>query len=316
MKINSFKPGGTSLCLLLAAALLVPAVPAAETDGEPVGFSREDVASNLVIIACRAGKESFSSRGVIVKMDESPYLLTSLSSILGAEEISFMTETGDKVLPRRVELSGRRDLVRLALAEEWTGLPLSDRAGMNTPVTLFKGGGGEPPAVEQGKIIGVGGDRIEISAAIDPSCSGAPALNAEREVVGIAAYSREFSSHAMKTGTRFDRDARHFCYRVGRNDWKPVNWRAFNGKYGSRIRRHDGFCNDILAALKQGEEFDATAAQAREMAAGCRTHAREIRLLIKQQHDLTDYLLNDLEEKAEMLEYLGGLFQDYAGRRD
>jgi hypothetical protein len=248
-------------------------------------------------------------------MDGISYLLTSLSNLLGTDEIFFTTGAGDKVTPRRIELSNSRDLARLELATEQPGLPLSAEAKMNTAVALFKHEEGEQHTAVEGKIIGVGAEKIEISAAFDKASSGMPVFNASREVVGIAAYSREFSHHAMKSGTRFDREARHFCYRVGRNDWRPVNWRALNGKYGLKYRRIDMFCEHIITLLNQGEDFNATAAKAKELASECRIHAREIRLLTKQPKDLTDFLLNDLEQKAEMLEYVNGLFLEYARRR-
>jgi len=297
----------------MVSALLLPQLHGAESSPEPIGFSHDEIAQNLVLISYKADGQDKTGNGVIVQMEGKPYLLTNLHIVLGAEEIRFITASGKRLAPQRIELSSSRDLVRLALEAD-SGLPLSTRVKMNTPIAVFTGGNGKEQKLEHGKIIGVGGEKIEISAEFDESNNGAPALNAEKEVVGIATYSRESAHHAMKTGTRFDKNTRHFCCRVGKDDWIPVNWKTYNRKYGTEYRKHETFCTKIIDILTDSENFTASAKKAKELAAECRTHARQLRLL-SEQRDLTDFLLADFEEKAELLEYASGLFLAYANSR-
>ena len=304
---NSFKHIALPVMI---ATLLLPQSHGADSPVETVDFSSEEIASNLVLVSYQIGDRKKSGNGVIIQMEGKPYLLTNQHIILGAEKIRFTTASGERLAPRQVELSNSRDLVRLALGDGSQGLPFSGKAKMNTPIAIFTGGDGKEQKVEHGKIIGIGGGKLEVSAEFDDSSNGAPALNAKKEVVGITTYSREFSKHAMKSGTRFDNKTRHFCCRIGKGDWVAVNWKTYNRKYGKEYRKHEAFCSQIIDILKNRDNFNQSAKQARELATECRTHARQLQLL-SEQRDLTDFLLNDFEEKVELLEYAEKLLLDY-----
>lgn len=297
-------------CVLTAlAATLLPL----HGDDAKVDYALDEIAPSLVKISYQVDGKAKSGNGVIVQMDGKPYLLTNQHIILGADKISFVTASGKRLAPRSVELSANRDLARLALMEG-PSLTISALAGMNTPVAVFSGGNGKKQHVEHGKIIGVGSGKIEVSATFDDSFTGAPALNANKEVVGIASYSQESARHAMKAGTRFDESTRHFCYRVGKGGWKRVNWKTYNNKYGKAYRKHDTFCASILEIFENGESFNASVKQARKLASECRTHVRQLRMLTEHR-DLTEFLLNEFEGQAELLEYAEELFLDYAKSR-
>jgi len=279
-----------------------------------VDYALDEVAPSLVQITYRINGKEKIGNGVIVRMNGKPYLLTNQHILLGAEKLRFTTLSGERLAPRSIELSARRDLARLAL-EEGATLALSPLAGMNTPVALFTGGNGEKQNVTHGEIIGVSGGKIEISASFGDSGNGTPALNANKEVVGIATYSKKSSKNAMKLGTRFDEAERHFCCRVGKIEWKKVNWKAYNKKYGQAFQKHKTFYNEILAIFQDEESFNAAAKRASDLATKCRIHARQLRMLTKQR-DLTEFLLNEFEDQAELFEYAGDLFLKHSKNRD
>ena len=185
---------------------------------------------------------------------------------------------------------------------------------MPPPIAVLTGGNGQKQKFEHGKIIGVGGAKIEISAQFDETSNGAPAFNAKTEVIGIASYSRESSRHAMKKGTRFDESTRHFCYRIGKDGWKPVNWKTYNRKFGKAYLKHKTFADRIIAILKDPENFNASSREAAELAAACSTHTRQLKLLTDER-ELTEFLLNEFEEQIELFEYAGELLSDYAKNR-
>ena len=67
---------------VLTAALLAPTAFAEESETDPVTFPHAEVAPNLIVISCRAGDEKYRAHGVVVEMEGSSYLLTSLSNLL------------------------------------------------------------------------------------------------------------------------------------------------------------------------------------------------------------------------------------------
>ena len=113
----------------------------------------------------------------------------------------------------------------------------------------------------------------------------------------------------MKSGTRFDKDTRHFCCRLDKTSWTKVNWKSYNKKYGDKYQKHKIFSDKIIGILTASEDFNASVKRASELATECRTHARQLRMLCEQR-DLTDFLLNEFEEQAELLEYVEELLHD------
>lgn len=299
--------------ILVAAGFAVCPVHGEDANEDPISYSHEDVAPNLVLISYRINRVQKQGNGVIALMEGKPYLLTNLHIVLGAENLSFITTDGRRLSPKKIELSNGRDLVRLALDEEGLGLPVSTQPKMNMPIAVFTAGNGEEHHVEHGTIIGVGSSKIEISAMFDDSNNGAPALNTKQEIVGIATYSREFRKHAMKSGTRFETDKRHFCSRMGRDDWRPVNWKSFNRSVGKAYRKHEAFCNRIMDIFKD-EEYNASASEAEKLSALCRMHVRELEIVCERR-DLTDFLMSDFEDKLALLEFADGYFESYAKLR-
>lgn len=296
----------------LALALLLPRSWAAEPPPKKTfNFSIAEVSPSLVHIEYSTdGGVIRKGNGVIVQMDGKPYLLTNQHIVLGAENMRFITASGDRVVPTGIELSDTQDLARLAL-EEGAALSFSTTATMDAAIALFKVGLEKGPKEELGKVIGIGGGTIEISAEFEDANNGSPALNEQMEVVGIASYSRKFSKSAMKIGTRFENGTRYFCCRIDNTSWKTVNWRSYNKKYGSEYQRHKTFSDEVYNILMKRADFHVQSKKAAELATECRTHARQINLL-REQRDLTGFMVNDLEEQLELFEYAEQFFSDYA----
>lgn len=302
------------LTLITFAALLLPAALYGDDPPlETITLSPEDVTPSIVLISYQVDGEAKCGNGVIVEMDGKPYLLTNQHILLGAEALRFMTASGDRLSPRSVELSATQDLARLAL-NEGSSLPLSDQTPMNMPIAIFTGGNGQEQMFHPGKIIGVGGSKIEISAEFDESSNGTPVLNEKTEVVGIATYSRESRRSAMKKGTRFDESTRHFCCRIGKGAWIPVNWKSYNQAYGKAYLEHKMFADQIIAIFNDSKKPLKSAGQARKLAAQCSLHARQIKVLTKKG-DLTGFLMSEFEDQIELFEYAEELFSEYANGR-
>ena len=119
----------------------------------------------------------------------------------------------------------------------------------------------------------------------------------------------------MKLGTRFDEAERHFCCRIGKSDWEKVNWKTYNKKYGKAFQKHKAFCTEILNIFQDEKSFNTAATRANELATKCRIHAHQLRKLAEQR-DLTDFLSNEFEEQADLLEYAEELFRKYSKSQD
>ena len=298
-------------CFLIAwlFCLSTPSVCGADND---VKVTFEDVSSQMIIIQFERGGKELKALGVIVNMEEGPYLLTSQTVLLGAGKLKFMTADGDLVVPKSVELSNNRDLARLALSEELDSLELStDKMKMNTEITLISCGADRSTRLREGKVIGLGGPKFEVSLEFKDSEIGAPFISPQGDVVGIASHSLESWKHVMKKGTRFDDATRYFGFRADSSGWKKVNWRKYNKQFGLAYSEYEALEGRILAILRKGGDVRISAKEAREIAIACRMNSTKIERLIELR-GMTSYLMKEFAKQAELFGYAEEFFSDYA----
>lgn len=189
-------------------------------------YSFNDISDRIVTVSCQSSRGRSSGSGFIAKMDGKTYLFTNQHVILGADKISFKTTTGKSLRPRGVQVSTTLDIARLPL-EGTDGLAITKNMAMDAPIAVFGNSEGGGVATElYGKVTGVGADVVEVSADFVSGNSGSPVLNLDREVIGIASYVRW--ERKDDDGSKTQR----FCYRLTNSQWKSINWKKYNDKYG------------------------------------------------------------------------------------
>ncbi|WP_372846799.1 hypothetical protein, partial [Pontiella sp.] len=270
------------------------------------------LSDQLVTIECTINGASAKSDGFIAELDGQPYVITSQSRLLGAERIQIKTRSGRKILPRGIEFANARNVARLPLAEGG-GLALATDFAMGDPIAVVEHCNGGPGR-KQGKINGVGADRVEVTATFEERHGGCPLLDRNGNVVGVASHAKESNPHAMKKGTRFENTTRYFCYRLDGAEWRKIDWKRYNQMFGAALLDGQRHVDDAIATLNRWS--DSTEAQIKAAlddphADRCRDHARKIRL-IAEQRGATDFLLNELDMQAATLEAAAKIFDRYA----
>jgi hypothetical protein len=179
---------------------------------------------------------------------------------------------GSRISPGAAEAAVRHDIMRMALAtapatplELLTEFDSNVKIGDEIVVLGNSGGGGVVTKLE-GKLVGLGPDRIEVSAEFIPGNSGSPIIHIPTgKVIGIATYLtrryEEFSGNAQTSGRATGPlVVRRFGYRLDSvSRWEPVNWAVFQAE-AERIGRISALTGDIfdfLGALrkKQAPQF-------------------------------------------------------------
>lgn len=210
-------------------------------------YSFDDISDKLVAIKHEKGL----GHGFTATMDGKIYLFTNQHIILGADKLSFSTVSGEKLRPRRVELSTSRDIARLLLSDETKGFEITRDMPMDSAVGLFGCSETDDEITTElyGTVTGVGAEIVEVSAEFTTENSGSPILNLHQEVLGIASYVRKSNRHAMKEGTKFENRTRRFGYRLTGNQWQSVNWKKYNAKYGKFYRQNALFTDGVIEVL-------------------------------------------------------------------
>ena len=249
-----FPKAGLPILLLLFSAFFRPVPASGSVPGSTgaSGFKTENLSGQLV---CVSGRENHTGiNGFIAKMDGKTYLVTSQSVLFGTKKLSFETLGGKPLRPMKVELSASRDIARLTLSEECGGLEISDRTSMGTAVFLPVANTPGPPPKKEGKIVGVGADRVEVSIPFTPEESGIPLFNASGQVIALVGYIQAPYLEQMKKGTRFGYAPRYFCHRMADCRWFPVAWRQYNNRYGAFYRKSKGFADGVESVISALEE--------------------------------------------------------------
>jgi hypothetical protein len=103
-----------------------------------------------------------------------------------------------------------------------TGLDIGDEI-----VCLGNSAAGSVITHLEGKVLGVGGDTIEVDAEVVGGNSGCPVLHVSSgTVVGVVTRAEPGELTWKTQGTRFA-EARRFCLKVEGAKWKQIGWKTF-----------------------------------------------------------------------------------------
>lgn len=196
------------------------------------------VKGKLAIVAFSKGQGS----GFIIQQSEKKYLVTNEHVIRSGngEDPRVMMLNGNVLKLGNCEISRDRDLMRFEIETDAKALSLADRIpeiGDNVTIYGNSDGGGVSTEI-QGKVLGVGGDRIEVSSSFVNGNSGSPVIDSHGMVVGVATYLTNYTNANdwVKKDTRFN-GVRRYATRLVDMPWFPIAW----AEYRRQIREFNDF---------------------------------------------------------------------------
>lgn len=202
--------------------------------------------------------------GFLCQLGGKTWLLTNNHVMAGLQQPQFTQLNGTRVAVGGADSATGYDLMRLALTQP-TSAPLEAISSLEANVQINDdvvvlgntGGGGVVTSLE-GKLLGIGPDRVEVSSEFIPGNSGSPIVHVKTgKVIGIATYLtkryEEFAGpvRGSKTGEVV---VRRYGYRLDTvKQWEPVNWNVFHAEATQlqRISLLTGDVFDFLGALRE-----------------------------------------------------------------
>lgn len=178
------------------------------------------VKDSIVIIT---GNRS-SGTGFIAEMDGRKWLVTNEHVIRNQVKIRAKTLSGKSLAPTgTVDVARNRDLVRYEIDDSFAALKLTSTApNIEDRVWVFgnSDGGGVATSII-GKILGLGADRVEVSAPFVSGNSGSAIVNSKAEIVAVATYAEINSNYRnwVNIGTRFN-EVRRYGIRIDGVEWE------------------------------------------------------------------------------------------------
>jgi hypothetical protein len=145
----------------------------------------------FIVVKDREGAGS----GFICRAGDKTYLFTNIHVVAGMAQPTFTKLDGTTLRPGPADAAAGHDILRFTL-EELPPRPLPAMADFASQVSIGddvvvlgnSGGGGVITSIS-GKVIGIGPDRIEVSAEFIPGNSGSPIIHAKTgQVIAVATY--------------------------------------------------------------------------------------------------------------------------------
>ena len=177
------------------------------------------VAPSVVLIKTPRG----SGTGFLYVDKGETYLVTNEHITRSGFPPSAQLLNGEKIILKSMEIADNLDLVRFkvsntnlpALKAAMTGYSIEDK------IHVFGNSGGQGVAtLLTGKILGIGPDRVEVSAEFIQGNSGSPIILSNGQVLAVATYVvlPDDPQDWVKRGTRFNQ-ARRFGLRLDAAKW-------------------------------------------------------------------------------------------------
>lgn len=212
----------------------------------------EFVRDKLVVVQC----DDASGSGFVCEMDGKKYMVTNKHVIEGQSRVSAMFSDGKELKLGKLDIAGNADLVRFSVPETQSSLKLrADEPKMNERIFVFGNSDGESVLTDlNGQIIGIGADKLEVTAKFVHGNSGSAVLDESGEVVGVATYATKASGPKdwVKEDSRFS-EVRRFALRIRDIQWIKTDLKAFKRKCDAaeEIRKKRlGILPEVQASFK------------------------------------------------------------------
>jgi hypothetical protein len=193
--------------------------------------------------------------GFICGAGDTAKFLTNTHVIADVPDATVTRMDGAAVIPGSAEVAAGRDVALIDLPktpdhalEVITDFDNNVHVGDAVVILGNSEGGGGVTRID-GKIVGIGADRVEVSAEFVPADSGSPIIHAKTgQVIGIAAYpsKRYDDTFGGKSGTA---PAPRFGYRIDNvATWERVDWNDFRSD-AALMRQISALTGDIFDFL-------------------------------------------------------------------
>ena len=180
------------------------------------------------------GETGRGSGFIASSRDGIKYFYTNRHVVQGQRNITVRMLNGKNVKLGAFQYADGLDIVRFQVDDSYKSIALTDdMPGIGDKIFVLGNSTGAGVVTEDiGEVLGVGPDRIEVSAKFVQGNSGSPILNEQGNVIGIATYIAVFASEDdwRFAGTRYT-DVRRFALRISNAKWVSVDFQEFHDEY-------------------------------------------------------------------------------------
>jgi hypothetical protein len=246
--------GGLAPTTILGAE---PTDPAARTDGATDDKTKaaqllQDYRNDLVLIEGKTGRAS----GFIADVKGRKYLVSNAHVLANIKTPRYRLLDNSPLKLGAAMVAIGHDIIMVSVLEGGKGIPTvpfgEAEARFGDAVVVPGNAGGESVVNPlPGEVVGIGADRIEISARIEPGSSGSPIIHVRSgKAVGVATYLKiKPSLSSSGTNVSSENEVRRFGYRLDTvQRWQVVDWTRFYAE-ADEVRNIENTSDELETAF-------------------------------------------------------------------
>ena len=241
--------------LAFIAALVVGAIKLREwysgggTDAAPQ-LTRE-FSNSLVFVEGKAGVGS----GFICAIGGGKFVITNQHVIAGNPGAKFTLLDQSPIRTGQAAAAVGHDIMSFALLSDAKAMEIMTDVEKNAAIgddvaVLGNADGARVIKPLAGKLVGIGPDRVEVSAEFVHGNSGSPIIHVKSgKVLGIATYATTRKVDSITGKPKDEPEVKRFGYRLDTvKQWQPVVWPAYVTEYNI-LEKVEARTNDFLKLL-------------------------------------------------------------------
>jgi hypothetical protein len=206
-------------------------LPAANEEKDPAAVSTADVLQShndaFVIVKGSNG----SGCGFACRQGAKTWLFTNIHVVAEIKQAVISRLDGVAVPLGAAEAAAGPDIVRMVLAKvpEHPLEAITDfeaNVHIEDDIAVLGVMGSGMVTWQQGRVVGIAPDRVEVAATFIPGNSGGPIIHLKTgKVIGVTSYLNRPYEQYSSNGGNGSPVIRHFGYRIDKVPaWEPVNW--------------------------------------------------------------------------------------------
>ena len=235
--------------------------PSPPTPAEPAPEFVRRYSHSLAFVEGKGGKGS----GFIGEMGGKKFVFTNQHVVAGNAGAILTLLDQTRVKTGAAAAAAGHDIMSLELLSDGVGMKVMRDVLANTTVgddvaVLGNSNGERVIKPLMGKLVGVGPDRIEVSAEFVTGNSGSPIVHLKSgEVIGIATYAKIRKIDSITGKLKAEPEVRRFGYRLDSvKQWQPVNWQAYDEDFHT-LEKINARTTDLLRLLTARDAISMSA---------------------------------------------------------
>jgi hypothetical protein len=195
----------------------------------PPQFARE-FSNSLVFVEGKTGAGS----GFICAFGNAKFVVTNQHVVAGNPGVKFTLLDQSPISTGQAAAAVGHDIMTFALLSDAKAMEIMTGVETNAAIgdevaVLGNSNGDRVIKPITGKLVGIGPDRVEVSAAFVPGNSGSPIVHVKsRKVLGIATYVTTRQVDSITGKPKEQPEIKRFGYRLDSvKQWQPIAWPAF-----------------------------------------------------------------------------------------